>query len=388
VLGNRCQRGIFESAGASFGAYRHAPDNEARGAETDILRDWEARTPIGAFARVRDHLIYGPAALFARDVLDVLDTTPSEVICWDYLLAGAGLAAERSGIGSAAIVHTVYPLPADGVPPFGQGLMPAKGPAGRVRDAALAALFQLSFRPGLKAINQARAELGIPAQREPFDQLARADRILVMTSPEFDFAGPETVPANVRFVGPALPAPAAWQSPWPADDERPLVIVSFSTTYMDQRTLMERALLALADLPVKGLVTTGPAIDASGLRPPKNVVIRDFVAHADVLPHAAAVVTHGGMGTVHAALAAGVPLICIPHGRDQHDVTARVVYRGAGVRLPPRAGPQRLARAIRDVISNSSYAAAAAGLASALAPGDGGERAADELEQLANQPNR
>jgi MGT family glycosyltransferase len=260
--------------------------------------------------------------------------------------------------------------------------MPAKGQAGRFRDAVLARAFEQAFRPGLKALNKAREELGLSPQRGAFDHVIHADRILVMTSPALDLARPESVPGNVRFVGPSLAAPTGWESPWALDDKRPLVLVSFSTTYMDQRDLVERVLRTLAGLPVRGLLTAGPAIDVSGLRPPDNVVIRDFVSHADVLPRAAAVVTHGGMGTVHAALAAGVPLICIPHGRDQNDVAARVVYRGAGVRVPPRAGPRRLARAITDVVSNSSYATAAGQLARALGPGDGAERAVDELEQL------
>src|SRR5687767_1596398 len=56
ILGHRCQRDRAEATGASFRAYRHAPDADASRPETDLIRDWEARTPLGAFANARDRL--------------------------------------------------------------------------------------------------------------------------------------------------------------------------------------------------------------------------------------------------------------------------------------------------------------------------------------------
>ncbi|MDQ3934925.1 MAG: glycosyltransferase, partial [Actinomycetota bacterium] len=137
VLGHRAQRQKIEAAGAEYVPYRHAPEGDASRPETDILRDWEPRTPVGALARVRDRLMYGPSALFARDVVEAVEASPADVVAWDYLLLGAGTGAERAGIPSAAVVHTIYPFPADGLPPFGLGFQPAGGPAGRLRDAAL-----------------------------------------------------------------------------------------------------------------------------------------------------------------------------------------------------------------------------------------------------------
>ena len=58
------------------------------------------------------------------------------------------------------------------------------------------------------------------------------------------------------------------------------------------------------------------------------------------------VVTHGGHGTVMKALAAGVPLVILPHGRDQADTAARVTARSAGIAL------KRTAK--RAVVSASS----------------------------------
>jgi len=384
-LGNDCQREKVEAAGAAFRPYRHAPPNDASSPETDAIKDWEAKTPLGAFARGRDRLMYGPAARFARDATEALDEAPADVVAWDFMLLGVGAAAERAGVPSAALVHTVYPAPTAGVPPFGLGLAPARGPLGRMRDAAIRPAFERLFRPGLKALNAARTDFGLPAFDGPFEQITAADLVVVLTSPEFDFAGDVALPANVRFAGPVTdPGPSGgWDSPWPADDRRPLVVAGFSTTFMDQRPLAERVVAALGELDVRGLVTTGPAIDPAGLPRPANVEIREFVPHAAVLPEASAMITHAGMGTVHAGLAAGVPLVCVPDARDQPDVAARVVGRGAGVRLGRRPSAAKLRAAVTEVLADPSYRVAAERLGEAFAREDGAERTADELEALA-----
>jgi MGT family glycosyltransferase len=377
VLAHRVQRPKVEATGARFAAYRHAPEGDASRPETDLLRDWEARTPLGAFARLRDRVMFGPAAAFARDVAESLGDAPADVVAWDYLLPGAAVAAEAAGTPSAAVVHTVYPLPAAGAPPFGPGLKPMHGPAGRARDAVVARALARLFAPGLAPLNRARAEHGLPPLQDAYDGLRRADRLLVMTAPELDLA--RDLPDNVRYAGPLrAPVSRAWESPWPDDDPRPLVLISFSTTFMGQSALAQRALDAVAALPVRALLTTGPAIDGSRLRRPPNAEIRDFVPHADVLPHAALMVTHAGLGTVHAALTAGVPLVCVPGGRDQPDTAARVVHHRAGV----RAGARGLRRAIERALADSELELGARRMAEAFARHDGAARAANELEAL------
>ena len=106
--------------------------------------------------------------------------------------------------------------------------------------------------------NQVRASLGLAPLVSFDDLLERVDRALVLTTQAFDF--PARLPANVEYVGPQLePAEptAPWASPWPPDDERPLVVVGLSTTYQSHGPLLERVVEALGTLPVRGLVTTG-----------------------------------------------------------------------------------------------------------------------------------
>jgi UDP:flavonoid glycosyltransferase YjiC (YdhE family) len=77
--------------------------------------------------------------------------------------------------------------------------------------------------------------------------------------------------------------------------------------------------------------------------------------HGLIIPQAAVVITHCGHGTTLKALAAGVPLVCIPMGRDQNDTAARVVARGAGVRIKPSASTDAIRRAVERVIADLKY---------------------------------
>jgi UDP:flavonoid glycosyltransferase YjiC (YdhE family) len=167
-------------------------------------------------------------------------------------------------------------LPIPGVPPFGPGLLPA-------RDAAEARLYgeiaegtRAALGAGLPALNAARCALGLAPLPDVFGQFAAARRLLLATSRAFDFPA-ERVPDFVRYVGPQLGEPGwaagAWESPWPADDPRPLALVAFSTTFQDHAAVLQRVLDAIAALPASerwsrsGRRSTGPGCARRPTRP-------------------------------------------------------------------------------------------------------------------------
>jgi UDP:flavonoid glycosyltransferase YjiC (YdhE family) len=269
-------------------------------------------------------------------------------------------------------------------PPLGTGFMPATGSLGRLRDRSAAALALAVFRTGLPALNEARGEFGLAPLRDGLDLMGNASRVLVCSSPSYDFA-PGAVPANVRYVGPQLDDATGADSgnPWAVPSGRPLVLVGLSSTVMRQQGLMQRAADALGQLPVQGLITTGPAVDPALIAAPPNVTVTRWVRHADVLPHCSAVITHGGHGTVMKALIAGVPLVVVPLGRDQPDNAARVVHAGAGIRLRKNARVSAVRAATARVIEEPRYRAAAGRMASRLAAERNDNLVVDELEHIA-----
>jgi MGT family glycosyltransferase len=387
VLGTEGLRTRFESAGADFSRYRYAPDNDTRQRETDLMKEWEVRTPVGMFVRVRDRVLFGPARLFCRDLTEELEREPADVVLVDTLIPSALSGAEAAGVPAVLLMHGPYLLPRPGAPAIGTGFLPPHGPLGRLRDRAAASLAQRVFRTGLPILNQARAEFGLAPLHDLDDVVAKASRVLVCTSPSYDFAA-DAVPGNVRYVGPQLDDAAArtWESPWGSADERPLVLVSLSSTVMGQEGLLQRAVDALGQLPVNALVTTGPAVDPATIRAPQNVSVEQWARHADVLPCCSAVLTHGGHGTVIKALAAGVPLVIAPLGRDQPDNAARVIHAGAGLRVRKSADPATLQRAIALVLDDHRYRAAARRMAQVLAAERDEDLVVDELELAAAAP--
>jgi MGT family glycosyltransferase len=220
-----------------------------------------------------------------------------------------------------------------------------------------------AYQEGLPAYNQMRAGLGLAPLADIFDQLSAAGRILLATSPAFDFD--QAAPEPYRYVGPYLADPAwtsDWAPPWPGNDERPLVLVSFSTMYQGQEPVLRRVIAALGGLDVRALVTLGPVLSPADFPAPANVVVTAHAPHSQVFPHASAVITHCGHASTLRPLMAGVPLICLPLGRDQPDNAARVTERGAGLRVSPEAASEAIAGAVRTVLSEPGYRAAAEAL--------------------------
>jgi MGT family glycosyltransferase len=383
VLGTEGLRSRFEAAGATFLRYRYAPDNDMSKPETDLVKDWQTRNPVSQWRRVRDRQLCGPAREFCRDVAEELRREAADVTVVDTMIPAAMFGSEVRGVRSVIVMHGPYMIPRPDIPPLGTGWMPGKGPLGRLRDRSAAAVTLAVFRSWMPALNRVRAEVGLPPVRGLPGLMARADRVLVCSSPSYDF-GSGSVPANVRYVGPQLDDdPGEGSGEWGAGEPgQPLVLVGLSSTVMHQEALLQRAADALGQAQVRGLVTTGPAVDPAVISVPPDVTVTRWVRHADVLPHCSAVITHGGHGTVMKALIAGVPLIVVPLGRDQPDNAGRVVYAGAGVRLRKNATVSALRVAISRVIEDPRYRAAAQHMAARLAAERNDNLVVDELERL------
>ncbi|UOE45673.1 glycosyltransferase [Agromyces larvae] len=373
------------STGAVHHPWPTAPQRASSAVEDDLLKDWEAATPLGAFARVRDRLVTGPSARFAADVVTALDDAaaadaPFDAVLADGVLLGALVAAEARGIPSAALVGSVYLVPSAVRPPFGLGLAPARGPLGRARDRAGRVMSNLGWDVGLRALNATRRGFGLDPLRHVWAQWDRADRVLLLTGSAFD--DPAPVPPNVRWVGPVLEdLPTEGRLDLPPGDA-PLVVVGLSSSYMEQEDLLRRIAFALAGLPVRGVITTGPAIDPADVPAAAQVRVVRAAAHSELFPHAALVITHAGHGTVIKALANGVPLLCLPIGRDQPDNAARAARHGVALVRSPRSDVATIATAVTDLLADPSYRAAAQALGERIrAEADSGALV-DELEGL------
>src|SRR5215470_1961069 len=133
VLADPCLEPDVRAAGCSFAPFVTAPRHNMRHRESDQVKDWRPKNPIRQLAGVTGKLMFGPAEAYARDVLAEIDRFRPDALAIDYMVFGALVAAEKSGLPAATLMHTTYSMPLEGVPPFGLGLRPARGPLGRLR---------------------------------------------------------------------------------------------------------------------------------------------------------------------------------------------------------------------------------------------------------------
>lgn len=385
VLTEPCLREAVEAAGARFIPFERYFTREDR--TTDLVGDAEARTPIGALRRSFDRVVFGPARIVAEETRRSLEAVSTDVVVADVLMPGALVAAEAAGLPRVVLFHMPEYLPGPGKPAAGPGFLPREDALGRLRDGLFTRVFHRQLGRSLPAYNDARRALGLPPLTSARDLVAefhRADRRLIQTSADFDF--PITpAPANVRYVGPVLDEPdwaESWESPWPEGDPRPLVVASLSSTFQDQRGVFQRIADALGTLGVRGLLTLGPAMVDASLDLPENVVAVASAPHGAVFPHARAVVTHAGHGTVMRALAHGLPLLCLPMGRDQDDNAARVVAHEVGLRLSPSARPGTIAVAVRRLLDEPHFRANAERLGRRIIGDAEADLAVRELEAV------
>jgi UDP:flavonoid glycosyltransferase YjiC (YdhE family) len=185
------------------------------------------------------------------------------------------------------------------------------------------------------------------------------------------------------FVGPALSArPDRGSFLWEwLDPGRKHLLVSLGTLNAAAgERFFAAAVEALAGLDEElQAVIVGP--ERSGA--PPHLLFTDHVPQLALLPHMSAVVCHGGHNTVCEALAHGLPLVVAPIKDDQPLIAQQVADAGAGLRV--RFGRLRAAElgdAVRAVLDDPGYAAAARRIRDSFAAAGGAVAAADRLEKL------
>ena len=313
------------------------------------------------------------------DLGATLSDLAPELVVVDANTWGAAALARAQGRPWAMFLPYCLPVPSPDAPAFGPGFAPPRNGLDRMRDRAVWAAQRRLSAPAVGRLNALRGQLGVPALAGLSEVYLDSDALLYRTAEPFEYHRRDW-PANVHLIGPGLWSPPADPPDWLDALPHPRVLVSVSTELQRDGAFITAALDGLADEPGSLIVTTA-ALDPAQFRAPndRTRIVR-FLSHAAVMRSVDVVVTHGGMGTTQRALAAGVPLVVVPWGRDQGESARRVEHSGAGVRLSPRhLSADRMRDAVRTALSRSPGAGrVAAGLAGAGGPG----RAVEVLEGL------
>jgi UDP:flavonoid glycosyltransferase YjiC (YdhE family) len=207
----------------------------------------------------------------------------------------------------------------------------------------------------IPALDELRADVGLPADPTGAGVVGNPYFTLVPEALE----DPATPASRMAWRFRVPDAPGGGSQRW-AGDDRPLVYITFGSVVPEMElfpSLYRGAIDAIAPLPVRVLVTVGRDRDPAELGPlPENVTAERWVPQREVMPHAAAMVCHGGSGTVTMGLAGGVPMAILPLFADQPWNAERVAAIGAGIALDEGPGAAaRLGDAISKLIIDPAY---------------------------------
>ncbi len=380
VLAEPCMRKQIEDIGANYLGFKKHFTRTDR--SIDLIQDWKAK-PLSVPSI--DNILINPALNVADETRLALVNQHTDVLVADFMMPGALIAAESLGVKRVALFHMPEYFPGPNRPPGGLGVLQAKGPLGRLRDAALTKIFHKVLSQYTPRLNEVRQHFSLPAYDNILEIYHQADLRLIQTSRAFDIPI-EPPPANVRYVGPVLDDPA-WVEPMDLsfleNPDRPSVLVSLSSTFQNQQGLLQRIIDALGALDVNAVVTLGPAMEKERFSARDNVRLMTSAPHSILLPKVDAVITHAGHGTVMRALSFGKPLLCLPMGRDQLDNAALVAHHGAGIALKKSAGSKAIRRAVEKLLENPRYRQGAETIARDIQQDANENRAVHLLEALA-----
>jgi UDP:flavonoid glycosyltransferase YjiC (YdhE family) len=196
-------------------------------------------------------------------------------------------------------------------------------------------------------------------------------------------------PENLHLVGFPLwdggggPAPLPPEAARFLDDGEPPVVITPGSAAATMHRYFAESVEALRRLGTRAmLVTNFPQQLPHPL--PANVAAFGYLPFSELLPRAALLVHHGGIGTLSQAIASGIPHLVVPASHDQFDNGWRIERLGLGRSIPQsRYRALRAAQAIEEIRGNRTMREQARERAAMLDGADALSRACDLVEALA-----
>lgn len=245
------------------------------------------------------------------------------------------------------------------------------------------------LKPGLNAFRQ---EVGLKPKRRIRSWWHSSKRMMLLfpdwfaprqadwprQSVQFDFPRADRFGAASEGLSPELEAFLA--------AGEPPVAVTFGSARFGSSAMYQAAVEACRALGKRCLVLSQQPIEGAGGDRP-NVLFSPYAPLGDVLPRCAALVHHGGIGTVSRAFAAGVPQLVVPMAFDQFDHAARVARLGCGAwTYRSRFTAPKAERLIGDLLASREIAETCREVARRSDPGDVIARVCDEIEREFGRP--
>ena len=317
----------------------------------------EERNRLPGLERARFMARYGFAGLLARqtasDLLRACDAWRPDVLVRDMSEYGGCVAADVLGIPHVAHESLGYR-------------------ASRIVDiteplATLRAAHRLTPDPEMQMLERYLVLSPFPPTLDGSREMVRPTLRRYRTVP-FDRSGNEAAPE------------------WPLMlPDAPLVYATLGTANNLRTDILRPFVEALRDEHVNLVVTVGRDgnPDQFGPQPP-NVRIERYVPQSLLFPRCDLVISHGGSGTVIAALAHGIPQVITPITADQPQNADRCAEAGAArVVQVADVTAASIREAALSVLADPSYRSAAQRIRDEMAALPGTDQAVALLERLA-----
>ena len=345
--------------------------------------------------RTRERSTWNHRRCFREGGRNLLDDMPRvyQAVAENYLpgetvaaasgmMFGARIAQEKLGL-PLATVH-LSPLCFRSV--YDQVVWPRGMPL-PVRRALFWGLERLIDRRFGVEINAFRSELGLPPATRILSLWWNSPQLVLGLFPDWLAPAQRDWPANTLITG-FLRYDA--QGPFAAEQElddflaagEPPLVFSHSSAVSDARRFFADSLAVTQKLGRRAVLLT-PHADQVPQRLPAGVRHFGYVPHSRLLPHAAALVHHGGIGAALQALAAGIPQLIAPVFLDQPDNGRRFARLGVAATVRPGAyRPREVSRKLRDLLASAAVAARCREYAARCRQSDSAEKACEALEGL------
>lgn len=209
-----------------------------------------------------------------------------------------------------------------------------------------------------RELNRIRAELGLKPMRRIFQNWLSKQLTIGMFP---DWYGPPQSdwPPQLKLAGFPMFEGGPDQD-LPGDVQEflragaPPVAFTFGTGMAHSATFFQATLEACELLGTRGIFLTKYR-DQLPSALPSSLMHCPFAPFQKLFPRCAAILHHGGIGTVAKAMAAGVPQLIHPFCFDQPDNGVRVKKLGAGDSLPmKRVSGRRIAEALKPLLTDQA----------------------------------
>lgn len=206
-------------------------------------------------------------------------------------------------------------------------------------------------------LNGLRERLGLPPVCNVFTGWANHGELVLCLFPDW-FAAPQPDwPGRSRLVGFPLFDESGQHR---LDDElrrfiggpEPVVVFCPGSAMAQAESYFRTAAEVCRRLPLKGIFLSRFTQQLPNL--PANVLHRSYLPFSEVLPHAAALVHHGGIGSAAQAFRAGIPQLVLPMAHDQFDNAERIERLGCGKALQWGAGKRGFSRALQALLADEA----------------------------------